>query len=603
MRRRARSEWRWALLGLFISVLSPGALALADPEEAIEELTIVVTASRIPQELLDAPVSVEVLDGSELAQAGVETLGEALRLAAGASVRQTGSRGGIEQMSIRGSSAEQVLILVDGMPVASPQGSLNLAQVPIDHVERIEIVRGPGSALYGANAVGGVVNIITSSAADLSGGEVRVEGAPGELELQGVLGGSWQDTHYRVSGGYIRSEGHRPNSEYAEYRLAGRIDREISPSSEVALRFQWLSAEGGVPGTTMWPTPDAFQADRHAWIDLSYLQDLSFGQLETTLYQRSYQRTYDDSFGSSRHDGWALGGEVQTDIPFDAGVLTLGASGRSDRVKSTELEGGEKRAASGALFGQLVQDVTERVSVTLGVRADAHSAYPAPLSPRAGLRVALSPAAILRASAGRSFRAPTLDDLYWAIGGNPDLLPEDGWSYEVGVRQELGPVSVDVAAFRREIENLIRWADPDGDFIWTPENIASSRTEGLETTLTAPLGRNGSATVRWTALTATDLTTGEPIAYIPSHEGGVTLRYAWEKSSAYLSLQHRGERPDGSGQTLPAYTVVSGKVSYALQEGLEVYLEGKNLFDTAYEELPGYPLPGRVVRFGAVYAY
>lgn len=631
---RSRFLARWAhsigvasvLLGLLLTVLSPGALALAlpggtgpapgatdppnattvderDEENHNEDLTIVVTASRIPQELLDVPVSVEVLDGATLAQAGVETLGEALRLAAGISVRQTGARSGIEQMSIRGSSAEQVLILVDGMPVASPQGSLNLALVPIAHVERIEIVKGPGSSLYGANAVGGVVNVITRPAADLEGWELRVEGAPGDLALQGAFGGTWQETHYRINGGYIRSEGDRPNSEYTEYRFGGRVDHELSPSSEVSLRFEWLSADAGVPGSTFWPTPDAFQTDRHAWVDLSYLQDLDFGQLEATLYQRTYRRTYGDTFGTSRHDGSTLGGEVQTDIPLGAGVLTLGASGRTERVKSTDLADDEKSAVSGALFAQVVQDVTERVSVTLGVRADAHSSYPAPLSPRAGIRVALGPGATLRASAGRSFRAPTFDDLYWALGGNPNLLPEDGWSYEVGLRQEFGSVSVDVAAFRREIDNLIRWADPDNDFIWTPENIASSRTDGLEATLAATLGRGVTASLHWTALAATDLTTGDPIPYIPEHEGGATLHYIRERISAYVSVQHRGDRPDGSGNALPAYTVVNGKLSYALGEGLEVYLEGKNLFDEAYEELPGYPLPGRVVRFGAVYTY
>ena len=353
----------------------------------------------------------------------------------------------------------------------------------------------------------------------------------------------------------------------------------------------------------MWPTPDGFRTDRQAWVDLSYLQDLSFGQLETVLYQRTYRRTYEDTFGSSRHDTRTLGGEVQTDLFLGEGVLTLGASGRSDRVESTELEGGEKSAWSGAIFTQLVQDVTESLTVTLGMRADAHSSYPAPLSPRAGIRMALGPTATLRASVGRSFRAPTFDDLYWAGSGNPDLLPEDGWSYEIGLRRELGPVSVDVAAFRREIDNLIRWADPDNDFIWTPENIASSRTDGLETTLTAALGPNLTAALRWTALDSTDLTTGDPIPFIPIHEVGATLSYSREKTSAHLNLEHRGDRPDGSGGVLPAHTVVNARLSQDMAEGFEVYLEGKNLFDTAYEELPGYPLPGRVVRIGVRYAY
>lgn len=588
--------------GAAAATTSAAAPAESD-EEAPEELTIVVTASRIPQELLDVPISVEVIDGATLVQAGVETLGEALRLAAGISVRETGSRSGIEQMSIRGASAEQVLVLVDGVPVASPQGSLNLAELPLAHVERIEIVKGPGSALYGADAVGGVVNIITSAPVDLRGWEIRAEGAPGDLDLQGAFGGTWQEAHYRVSGGYVGSEGHRPDSEYTEYRLGARIDRELSPSSEASLRFEWFASEAGVPGSTVWPTPGALRTDRHAWIDLSYLQDLSSGQLQTVLYQRTSRRTYDDTFGNSRHDTSTLGGEVQADLPSDVGVLTLGASGRRDRVDSTDLEGGVKSALSGALFAQLVRDVTERVTVTMGVRADAHSSYPAPISPRAGVRVALGPAATLRASVGRAFRAPTFDDLYWTGSGNPDLLPEDGWTYEIGLRSESGPVSVDVAAFRRNIDNLIRWADLDNDFIWTPENVASSRTDGLEATLTAALGRKVTASLRWTVLEATDLSTGDAIPFIPAHEGGATLHYAGRKSSAFLDLQHRGERPDGSGGVLPAHTVLNGRLSYAVSEGLEVYVEGKNLFDTVYEEQPGYPLPGRVVRFGAVFAY
>lgn len=566
------------------------------------EYTVVVTASRLIQVLEDVPVSVTVIDQKELKAAGVKILADALRLGPGITVQSNGGRSATQQAFIRGSTSTQILVLLDGAPVASPQGALNLADVPVSMVERIEVVRGPGSALYGADAVGGVINIITTPASLQSGGNVQARIGGGEVEVLASHAGRIGRTDYAVTAGHVRSKGHRPNSDYEGEHLRVRIDQELSAFSEAYAQLSWMRGDSGVPGSTYFPTsPDAHQKDVQFRTEAGYTRELSNGMVRAMLYGRRYEREYKD-FGTDEHLTTTWGVELQRDFDIDTGTLTVGVTARSDVANSTQLDGGKKSARSAALFGQLVRPLTERVAANLGARWDWHSAYPAPISPRAGVRIRVSPTGVLRLSAGRSFRAPTFDDLYWGGVGNPDLKPESGWSYEAGYRQNLSRGHLDVALFQRNTEDLIQWAE-GADGMWRPYNVAQSRVRGADVTLSWKLTERLVLTNQWTLLDARDAVSGQRLPYVPRHEGRVIASYSQGDINAHLALQYRGDRKASTGESMLAYTVVNARLHRQLSPYLEVYVEGDNLLNVEYEETRGYPMPGRRLGVGAVLSF
>ncbi len=574
-------------------------LTNADPDRPF---TIVVTAGRLPQAVEEIPASVYVLERDEIVDSGARHLADALRLVPGASVVSYGSPGAAQQVSLRGSTSQQVLVLVDGLPVAAPQGAFDMAHIPVTMIDRIEVVSSPASALYGADAVGGVINVITTSAGSSRESQISVRSGAGEVGVVATNSGVMDRTYYTLTGGHSQSDGHRPNSDHQERHIRLRLDQELSPISEGSLQITLLNAESGVPGSTLFPLVDARQRDLQLRSELSYLRDLSMGQLQADVYLRRHVREYADSFSASRHQTVTLGGEVQRDLTLRAGTLSWGLAARTDRVTSTDLDGGVRSAASGALFAQLLHDFDDRLSLMTGLRADVHSAYPAPVSPSIGLRAELTDATVIRLSTGRSFRAPTFDDLYWFGSGNPNLEPEIGWNTEAGVRHDFGWTSADLAVFHRYTENLIQWA-PGAGGVWRPDNIAASRTRGLTVKLVAPLSEGWEASVGVTRLDARDAQSGDLLAFIPPIEANGGLHYSHGPLRAHVSVHHRGARPTSSGGEMPPYTLLNGQMSRPLGTGWELAVQGENLLDVEFSEAEGYPMPGRRVWIGLSYQF
>lgn len=581
----------------------PGDPVLAVSSVAGEDdvFQIVITASRLPQALLEAPVSVEVIGREEIVAAGARDLAEAVRLASGVTMISYGTPAAAQQALIRGSTSQQVLVLVDGLPVASPQGALSLAQFPVGMVERIEVLKGPASNLYGADALGGVINIVTAPAALAPPGRLSVRAGAAEVEVDALAAAVAGNARVSVAGGYARGEGWRPNSDYEKGHLWLRLDREVSSAWEGSFRLSGFESESGVPGSTTFPT-EGRQHDAQLRAELALAGDDARGEYLASLYLRRFLRHYEDLFQESHHDATTVGGELQRNFFLERGSATIGVSVRIDRAVSTALEGGEASALAGALYGQLLHHVNSRMTLTVGARLDAHSAYRAPISPRAGLHIDLRPGTALRVSVGRAFRAPTFDDLYWLGAGNPDLEPEIGWSYELGVRQVLSEAAVDVALFRRETHNLIRWT-PDAGGVWRPHNVAESRIDGVDVSLTIPVGTNVTLTGAWTAMDARDGQSGERLHFIPIHEGRVGLTYAAAGRQGHITLHYRGARPSPAGTDLSPYAVVNARFSWSVGARGEVYVEGRNLFDTDYEEAEGYPMPGRTLHAGVTYSF
>ena len=233
---------------------------------------IVVIASKYPERVLDSVVSVEVITEEEIEAAQVENLADILSTVAGLEINDYGDAGGIKSISIRGSSAEQVLVILDGRPMNDPQtGQIDLGQIPTSIIEKIEIYRGPVSAVYGANALGGVINIITKKGESESRGEVKANiGTYQTQDYEVSYQGSNEDLNYFISGKYLTTEGSRENSQMDEINLLGKVSLPLDKQTSMDFTLQYNSYQRGIPGSLTYPSPQAVQDDQSFNFNLSW---------------------------------------------------------------------------------------------------------------------------------------------------------------------------------------------------------------------------------------------------------------------------------------------------------------------------------------------
>jgi outer membrane cobalamin receptor len=439
---------------------------------------------------------------------------------------------------MRGSSAAQVLILLDGTRLNSPRdGAFNLTDLPIalGDIERIEVVRGPSSALYGADAVGGVVNIITKKPEENRTSLSNVIGSHGYDSLSANQSGKAGKVYYTVTAGRETSDGFRLNSDLEQYTGGGKIGYELSQGSSLELTSNHIAKEIGVPGSTDWTTPFARQWTRSAITGAGYRTKLS-QELEVK-FNASYNTdtlTFrrDLSTPGSRHTSYAEGADAQLNwLVNGSNAVTVGAEAKGNRVKSADSGDHSTRLLAGYLQDEL--SINEQLLVLVGGRYDDHSVYANQFSPRASARYLIaSSGTIIRVSAGRSFRAPTFNDLYWtdAYGniGNPDLKPETAKEYEGSIEQPFGKkAGVKVTGFTRRVKDLIDWQQY-APFVYQPKNIGRAKIRGVEAEATAAPFEWFTLAMNYTYMNPVNELTGEKIYRIPEQQfkGWIDLTFA-----------------------------------------------------------------------------
>jgi outer membrane cobalamin receptor len=603
---------------------------------------VVVTATRTRLELSDVPQSTTVITRDEIASAPERSLPEIIQRAAGVQVNQNGPLGSLATVQIRGSEAQQVLVLVNGRRLNDAQSGLfDLSSLPVntEDVERIEILRGGASALYGADAMGGVVNVITRSPTAEPQG--RVSASIGRFGTQEyTLSHRWKPNAfgYALSISREQSQGYRTNGDLRSWKVNGEIGYQVGPGSDLNFSVRTVHKEIGTPGTIDFPDPDDGQKDDMVLFDLGYHARIDSFDLNARVYQNFYDRTFETgplgkfSFGPPFfffHKNRTTGGDIQVTTPWGSfQTITSGVEGAYDLVNSSTELGvtstalGFHDATRAALFLQDEIEVAAPLTLTLGLRYDYHSAYQGQLDPRAALLLRLPWETRVRASVARSFRAPTFDDLYWPAdayaAGNPGLGPEKAWSYELGAEKGFGRWAlVKAAIFYRDVENLIRWAaGPDG-IQWRPDNVAAATVWGAEVELTLRPFEGLTVPVTYTHLYPRDETNRKVISDKPEHMANLGIEYAAPFFPAPFrftsSVQLRYVRyhlapalPDNALKNRE-YLVVDARVAlgFEVQRGMrgEVSLALTNALDRSYQVSPGYPMPPRSFTGGASLAF
>lgn len=409
----------WVFLFSLAGSLLGGPAAMG---AEVELGQVVVTATRTEIEISDVPQSLSVITKDEIMNSPDRTIPEVIQRAAGVLITNNGPIGSLTSANIRGSEAGQVLIMIDGRRINDAQNAqFDLSGLPLtkDEIERIEVLRGGASALYGSDAMGGVINIITKSPPKEP--YARFSSSFGRFGTQEYsLSHRWKPgpLGYGLFASRGRSEGYRPNSDYDSWVLGGELYYDLPWKGELKLSARNIQKEIGVPGPITFSDPDDRQKDNLTQLDLNYRDKIgSAVTLNFRGWQNIYRQTYDPgtqgpNFGPSfLHKNYATGGDLQVNSAIgNAHLLTGGLEAIEDRVNSTAT--GVHQATRGALYLQDEIEVARPLTATLGLRYDYHSTYQDQINPRAGLLLRLPGEFRIRASVARSYRAPTFNDLY-----------------------------------------------------------------------------------------------------------------------------------------------------------------------------------------------
>jgi outer membrane cobalamin receptor len=592
-----------------LGIASSGSIVLADENVKLKE--VVVTATKTEKQPQDVTQSVTVITADEIEKSGATNVAEVISTKAGVMVNEQGPVGALQSVTLRGSTYQQVLVLLDGKRLNSGSaGGYDLSElpVPMSAIERIEIVRGPSSALYGSDAMGGVVNIITRKPAapvtTLSG----AIGAHGYTSASLYNTGKENNTYYSLSLGKERSHGFRENSD-SDQKLAGiKIGYDLNTVSSIEGSFDYITKDLGVPGSVQFPSPVSRQQTREAISGIQYKGRIARGvDLSVRAYQNQEKIGYQnpDFSDYSTNKSITSGAEVQANwLMSSFSMLTAGVEGREDRLVNNSA--GTHTATISSEYVQDELNLGDSVIVVLGGRNDDNSSFGSKFSPRASVRyLQAGSGTILRASTGKSFRAPTLNDLYFqdSFGdhGNQFLRPETAEEYEGGIEQPFGPgYAVKFTAFNRRVKDLIVWEpDPVIAFAYTPMNIGRARISGTEAELRFLISKLLSGSINYTRMFPVDELTGDRIfsdvSHIPDMELGGMLSLALGSQASISVNGRRVKNYVQPGAEKWDYYAVDGKIIGTLspEKGskLDVFIGMKNMFNRKYETIAGYPMP------------
>ena len=614
-------------LAFLLLLLAPLAAArapagAAGPKPVKAEVAVVASRTGVETEA----VTVAVLTRKEIERLPARSLAEILRYLPSVDVRRRGPEGAQADVGLRGADYNGTLVLVDGEPVNDPQTNhltLNL-DVPADAIERVEVLYGAASALYGSEAIGGVINVVTR-AGSLGKARAQLEGRyvhgshsldAGSLRLATKLTDA---VTVSVDGSRSESSGFRDDREHAAGALHAslRVDTSVGPVTLAGGTARNTFGAYAFYGTRY---PNQQEGTRTRSLRLS--ADLSVGggwSLAPSASVRSYHDDFvlersNPGFYRNLHDADRTAFRVVARRPLLGGTLAVGAEAGRDAIDSTNL--GDHTRSRRAAFLELGRPFSTASpsagGIRAGVRADHTEGFGTRVSPQLAAWSALGGGLKARGSVGTAFRVPTFTELYYVDPqtiGDPGLHPEKATSVEAGLTWDAGPVRLDTAVFYRHGTDLIDFVRSSPLEPYRATNLRTVDTRGVEATVSLDPARIAPTPLTRLALRAAFYSADleELRAEAGATEGRYVLdplRVKWDllaearllfRVDALARLSYF-DRPSFDAGVL----LLDGRLGFDLLEGdiLEVYLEGDNLGDVRYEELPGVPLPGRTIASG-----
>ncbi|MBI3621045.1 MAG: TonB-dependent receptor [Nitrospirae bacterium] len=614
------------LFGLLVWAGGSGHV-FADDEPSGDVPPVLISATRSEQSLDSTTSSATIITAKELQDRQLVTVGDALRSVVGVSVLRNGGPGGLTNVFLRGADSEQTLVMIDGVQVNNPSvGGFDFADLTTDNIERIEIVRGPMSSLYGSDANGGVINIITKKGQGAPKATLSIEGGRYATTREAAaLSGQSGPVDYSLSLSHERSEGFsrvsigaEPDS-YLNTTLSSKLGLSVLGDGRLEFTGRYWLAQADLDGfdaLTFLPADDPAAAQRTEglvvalslqkpladWWNQRVTVSLNTAQywnkfLDTFLL--TYQRTEFDT--REQHVDWqhdlAVGGwmHVTTGAEYEGAMGENSGDVNRHTVNTV------------GFYAQSLIELPQGLSQTTAVRYDINNRYGNTFTYKIEAAYLAPTQTRVRAGLGTAFHGPTIQDLFYPNFGNPNLQSETSETAEVGLEQSLWDkrVIIGVTQFRTTFDNLIEFrfdpvcVAPYAPLGICPVNVDTARAEGQEVTLTLKPVQQVMIASNYTHLTAKDRTTDTTLLRRPRDKAhlGVTVTPITPVMLG-AEVDFVGRRLD-SGGPVGSYWLVRATGSYAVTTWLQLFGRIENLTNKDYEETLGYETAGLSL-FGGV---
>lgn len=602
---------------------------------------VVVTATRTEEAKVEVGSTVTVIPAAELKKSGKKTVGEALATIPGLDVVRNGGPGTNAGVHIRGANAEHTLIMIDGVELNDPSNpgrSYDLAHLGIDNIDRIEVVHGPQSTLYGSDAIGGVINIITKSGAGKPRFYLSGEGGSYNSfrESAGFSGGT-EKMSYSLGVSRFDSKSFSASAEkygnterdgYGNTSIDAKVEVKPKKNISVDLMARYYDTKSdmdnnaGAGGDDPNSIYDAKQSVFAGNIRTSFMKgkwDQRLGFSFNNI-KREYDNPTDDLHPFDASDGIYKGRILKTDWQHNiylhpTNTLTAGIEyekefGESEYNWQSAWGPGqslfpEKSAGNTGIYLQDNLKLGDTLFTTFGVRFDDHSRFGNKTTFRIAPALVLKNGTKIKGSYGSGFKAPTLYQLYapatdWGPIGNENLQPEESKGWDIGIEQFLfkNRLNFGITYFSNEFENLIQY-----DWALGFTNVASAETGGVEVFMAAFPFKRLNFRLNYTYTNSEDKTTGEELLRRPNHKANASVNFRFlKKANAHLDIIHVGKRfdilPFPTVVEADPYTLVNLALAYEISGNIEIFARIINLFDVDYEEALGYGTAGLSGYFG-----
>jgi vitamin B12 transporter len=613
---------RQLITTVMVAMLTAAAPAAAQETKKVDP--VVVTATTVETLAEQLGVALSVIPGEDFKTYQYSTIDDAFRSIPGVTVTQQGSYGKLSTLSIRGANANQVLILVDGVRVSSPTlGQTDLSDISPDLIERIEVIRGGQSTLYGADAIGGVVNIITKKGTGPFAATLENMGGNYDtLRNRLSLGGTYKIFNYSLSGSHLESNGQFQNDNANINAVSGRIGVSLPFDSSLSFVYRYNKTDTGVPVKSVFPPPQPIDpiinpnAKQQTETTVMSLEGKtrpvewweSRARISRYTNNQGFQDPVDPGFDFDvpfRSQVDVVRREAEWLNSFFIGKWSTTTLGFGYRHEEGDNKGVFRTARSvpSVMFEQQLRFL-DRLFITGGFRIEDDSVFGQATTGQGSVAFVIKETGTrLRGSAGTGFRAPTFNDLFFPDFGNPNLLPERSQTWDAGFDQSLwqNRVRLKFTWFATHFTNLITCCvvSPTAPF-GGPVNAGKARSKGVESSAEIDVLPSLVASFTYTYTDTDNLQTNRPIARIPRHSGSAGL--TWEpipRLSLFTQVYVVGSQFDSFGDLYNSgHTRVDAGGTYRLLnqlgwlQRLELVARAQNILNEQYAEVRGFPALG-----------
>lgn len=603
---------RFSLKHRFLTASILLASGLAQADDSLRLQTVIVTDTRTAKTIDETLAPVTVIDRDDIDRLQPSNLLELLQSSAGVTLTNNGGYGKVTGLSLRGTNGTHTLVLVDGVKIGSATaGDIALQNIPVEQIERIEVVRGPRSGLYGSEAVGGVIQIFTRRGHQ-QGATPHFSATVGSKDtsrLSAGMSGGNGNAWYSVNTSYSNTHGYdaiRPRATDANVHPDDDGYREKSASVRAGYRFDerneieanWLRVQGQNEYDNTWSANES-ENDVEQTVYGLRLRFSPVDVWQLTLsggYAKDDHEDFDGGSPNGRFITERQTGSIQNDFHLgDKHILTIGGDYQNDRVESSTTAYTETSRKNTAGFVQYQGEFFDRLHLQLALRQDDNEQYGHHDTGSATVGFDLNDNLRLVASYGTAFRAPTYNELYWPShpifggGGNPNLKPEHSESRELSLKGNYGWGRWEVNLFQTRIEDLIAG--------WPATNIDQARIRGVEGVL-------GVKVAGWDINTALTLLEPENRSQGSNH-GNVLPRRAEQsiridadkrfgKFSVGATVIGQGRRYDDAANSndLGSFGTLDLRVGYQFAPDWQVQFRAANVLNEQYETVGYYNAPG-----------